>query len=32
MARKIFVSFKSILNEAKRQGLIARNPSDELVF
>jgi integrase len=31
-ARKIFVSFKSILNEAKRQGLIARNPADEIVI
>jgi integrase len=32
MARKIFVSFRSILNEAKRQGLIARNPADEVVI
>src|ERR1051325_11594066 len=31
MARKILVSFKSILNEARRQGLIARNPADEVV-
>jgi integrase len=31
-ARKILVSFKSILNEAKRQGLIARNPADEIVI
>lgn len=32
LARKIFVSFKSILNEAKRQGLLNRSPADEVVI
>lgn len=32
LARKVLTSFKSVLNEAKRQGLIARNPADEVVI